>query len=357
MAVTLPEIKERNLNDFVLGTLRAFDKGKPTDIITPKHPIFDRLVDNGNAGSEPPGQGPVEDVVFVTPDRSTVLSLSNDFKERPETPIDAHTTAQYDWIQLMETLTIPKFKFENIQGALGLGIYIERQRKVIERAEKNKLVDWLWDGRSSGVERIFGLKDSIRFVPGTEPSQGSIGRLAISQFPTWQNQSKDFSDAYKTISSGTMTKTFIDDPDVTVSLADLYLDCSNNTDNSAPDILAVNQTCMKMFQDLNREGLMVRDDQANFQRGFSGFKYLNADVVWDPKVPDDPNDASFGVGMFINTEAMRVLFADGITKKWGEMYKNVKTAFSWDRTTQIAITYDDLSKMGVIFGLEPASVS
>lgn len=357
MAVTLPQIKERDLNDFVLGTLRAMDKGDPTDIITPKHPIFDMLVDGGNAGSEPPGQGPVEDVMFVTPDRSTILSISSDFKEQPETPIDAHTTAQYDWIMLIETLTIPLFVFKNTQGALALGNYINRKRKVIERAEKNKLIDWLWDGRSSGAERIFGLNQAIRFVPGTEPTQGSIGRLPLADFATWQNNAENHNAAYKTVSSGTLTKTFIEDPDVTTSLSDLYIDCSNNTDKSEPDILAVNTTCLKMFQDLNRHGLIVRDDQSEFKRGFTGFTYLNAKVVWDPKVPNDPNDATFGVGMFINTEAMRVVFAEGITKDWSEMRRLVKTGFSWDRSSQIAITYDDLSKFGVIFGLKPASVS
>ena len=352
-----PTIKDAELNDFTLAVLRAQDKGEPTDIITPEHPIFELLAEGGNAGTEPPGRGPVEDIMFITPDRGIVLSKSVDFQQRVETPIDVSTQAQYDWVMALQYLNIGKFEKDNSGGALGLGHLISRKKKSIEIAEKNKLVDFLWNGHASGQENLFGLKDVIRFDATADPTRGSVGRLPIADFPAWTNKSANFNAAYKTMVGGGLTKTFIEDPDNVNTVSDLYFQVSDNSIQSEPDIWAVNQVMLKQIEDLNSMGLMVRDDQKTFQKGMTGFRYKNARVIRDDEIPDDPNTSTNGVGFFINTKSMRVVYADGLVKSWGDMITLVKTGFQWERVTQLSITYDDLRKLGVIYGTKIAAIS
>ena len=352
-------IRESSLDDFVLHTRKKLGKDV-TDIVTPAQVVFKQLERKGAIEEEEPGQGPVEPVTFVVPDRITVLSRSDNFKQRNLVPIETATEAQYDWVMLLNEFTIDYYTYRNAVSPLGFAKYVERQLKVLDQGLQNKLIDYLWNGHTSNTDYICGLKDMIQFDPTSDPTRGSVGRISVSDISDWANQYANYNTAFATYSTGVRTKTMLTDG--SNSWQALYLNCSNNpmaqTAEGQPDLILVNTTCWLYLHQLHEQQRILRSTTSKEELGVEGFAFQNATVVWDPDVPDDPNDSTYGVAFFVNTDALRVVFATGNKRVWSELRKlDGHTGWSAEEVTQFSMTCKDRRKHGVHFGQKAISVS
>lgn len=352
MAGFAATIAESQLDDWVLATRKKISK-EVTDIITPEHPTFRRLEQCGAIDRQEPGQGPVEDVMYATPDRSTILSRSVDLQDREETPVQGITEAQFDWIMVIETLVIPMYEYLNATSANSMTNFVKRKMKQIDIALQNLMVTHLWNGHVEGNHRIFGISDLVQFDPSSDPTKGAVGRLSVSDLPTWKNVANDYDEEFKQVDAGGhMGLTVIDDAN---GMLDTYLDCSNNPTGVGPDLMPCNQEFFRFMHNLYRAGLIFRDDQANVQLGQEGFRFHNATIYHDRDVPEPSAHVAAGEGVcfFLNCDSLRWVYASGLEKKWGSMRTlERKTGYAWDQMTQYSMTVNDRRKNGVLFGVQ-----
>lgn len=351
MAGYAAPVAEDRLDDFVMHTRKQIAK-TVTDIITPEHVTFKMLEKHGGIDREEPGQGPVEGVMYATPDRSIELSRSQDMVERTYTPIEGVTEAQYDWIMDMDTLTIPKFVYQNTNSTAGLVSYVKRQMMQIDQARLNRLVQRLWNGRVVGQHRVFGITDAVRFNPDAESTKGAVGRLPLASLPTWKNNVRDYNKAFQSRDEGGTYTTMLDD---TNGLLSLYFDCTNNGDGEmgTPNLMPCNEAFYRQMFTLYRAGLVLRDESSEQEMGCSGFRFQGALVYHDRDIPQPAEYVSAGEGVcfMLNTRYMRWVWARGLEKTWDKMrVLEARTGYAWDITSQYSITWRDLRRNGIFFG-------
>lgn len=357
--MAFPPSRTQELNTFVLAVLDDIAKGEPEDVITPKHPLFTMLGSKGMIERRAPGKGPVEDLMYETPTRSTIISLSDDMKERDFTPIEGYTQAKFDWVQHLDNLTIPKMELDNATGKNAIVDIVKRKKRQLDIGIRNKQVDYLWDGLVSGSEKIWGLKDMIQFVTSANPSKGAVGGVDQTVATWWKNQVYNYNAAFKTVNTGYEVSSFIDNG--ATSFMEFFRALSNfdrgNSNESAPDLMPCNAVFERYFANLVKEQLVFQNKTSDLNLGVDAFYYRGAAVFYDPNVPDDPNTSTYGVCMAVNSNSISWIYAEGLEQSWGEMMKLQKTGFAWERSTQFSMTVRNRAMNGVFFGVKPASVS
>lgn len=340
-------VNESRLDDFVLSTVRKVSK-EITNVITPSHPTFKRLEAKGMIGEEEPGQGPVEDIQYAQPDRVIELSRTQDYQNVDQAPVEVTTQAQYDWIMVMQHLVIGKYEYLNAQSGGQFVDLIKRRMQALDDGLMEKQVDYLWDGVTVGTNNLFGIKDIVQQTPTSDPSRGAVGRISVSNIPTWANQYQNFNGEFKDVSTGGhLEYTFLDKAN---GLLDLFTRCANNGLDSKPDLIPCNLEFYRFCTNLYNEGRMFRDTASNVELGVDGFSFQGATIYHDYDCPTFT--ANQGNAYLLNSKSFRWVYAKGLKKSWGNMVKlESKTAYQWDCTMQVAMTCKDRRKNGVIWGI------
>lgn len=364
MAV-LPRVSSRTLGEFVLTVLEDLRGKEAEDNITPAHPLMTMLKSHDGIEERNRGEGPTEDVLYKTPSRGVLTSLSAPYAEKDETPTTGHTRAKYDWIQALETLVLSNVEITNNQGPTKLFDLVKRKRRITIQAMKNNLYGYVWAGLTSSSEKVFGLNDLIQFAPGTAPSRGNPGGLdpAAADQTWWRNQFVDYDTAYRTVNTGEQTKTMVEDPGSTKTLTDLWFACTDNPDGQSPDgkpnLMPANAVFYKQYSDLITRKLVfaVTGDRYDLSVD-DGMWYKSGVIFYDASVPAAPT-AGEGVCIFLNTRTIKWCYAKGLREDWGTMYNLSRaiTGKGWDLTTQFGMTCNNRGKNGVFFGSKAISVS
>jgi len=341
-------INESRLDDFVLATVRKVSK-ETTNIITPSHPTFKRLEAKGMIGEDEPGQGPVEDVQYAQPDRTIELSRSQDYQTIETTPVEVSTQAQYDWVMVLQHLVIGKYEYENATSGAGMTKLITKRMQALDDGLMEKQVSYLWNGVTVGTHNLFGIKDIVQQTPTSDPSRGAVGRISVSNIPTWANQYKNYNGEFKDVSSGGhLEYSFLDKAN---GLLDIFTECANNGVNAKPDLIPCNLEFMRFCTNLHNEGRIFRDSASNVELGVDGFSFHGATIYHDYDCPTFT--AGEGNCYLLNSSSMRWLYASGLKKKWGNMVKmEGKTGYQWECVMQVAMTVKDRRKNGVFWGVQ-----
>lgn len=353
-----PNIKPAQIDDFLLGVRHKMAKEDPTDIITPKYPLFMKMEKASISAivEENPGHGPVRDVYYQTEDRYTELSKSNQIESRDFRTQEHSTRAQYDWYMLINTLYISKWEWENLKTPEELVNVIARKKKGTDKSHRNLHVTRLWNGYTLGNEKLFGLKDAIRFTTTSDPARGAIGGLSVDDLPTWTNVSKNFNAAYQTFVSGAETQTFLDEG--ANSLLSLYSDVTYVDQEAGNYLICANSPYWRVCNKLARAGIMMYDTNAKVELGVPGIAFQGATIFEDRNVPDDPNTSTYGVAFLLSTDCLNWVYSKGIRMRWSDSVNHiVDTAMSWDKVSQFTIAYSDLRRLGVHYGVNPTAAA
>lgn len=348
-------IKPAVIDDFMMRIRHKIAKEDPEDIITPKYPLFKKLESAQVKGivEENPGHGPVRDVYYQTEDRITELSKSQQIQPRDFRPQEHLTKAQYDWYMLINTLYVSKWEWENSNTPEALVNLLTQKKKGTDKSHRNLHVTRLWNGYTLGSEKIFGLKDAMRFTTTSDPSRGAVGGLSVANLPTWTNVSKNYNANYQVFSSGAETTTFIDEG--ANSLIQLYSDVryvDNEVDGNY--LMPCNSPYWRVCNKLARAGIMFYDNNSPKELGVPGITFHGGTIFEDRNVPDDPNNSTYGVLFMLSTDCFQWVYAKGIRMRWDDRKEHtVDTAMSWDKVSQFSICYSDLRRMGVHYGVIP----
>lgn len=363
MPAAIPRVRVQELNTFVLATLDDPANRDPEDLVSRVHPVFKRM-ENGDVKTierRPGGQGPREEVMYAAPDRSVEASLSDGIVDKEHTPIEGYTDAKFDWVMRIDTLTIPEPQYRNNQGPNQIADIVVRKKRQLDSSYKSALVNYLWNGGAHGSDVFWGLNEIVRFDPNTAPAKGNVGRLDHTNplLPHWKNNAINYNKAYLTINTGAEATNMLTDTD---GLLDLWIQCSDNADGDSqegqPDLMPCNQTFLRYMTDLADRKLVFVNKDEDFNLGVEGFWYRSGVVFWDRNVPNDPNNATYGVCMMLNSRSFSFIFTEGIERSWEDMYKlQTKTAYAWDRYTQLSMSVRHPAKNGIFFGVKAKTIA
>jgi hypothetical protein len=351
------------LNDFVMG-VRAKTGATRTDIISVAHPIYRALEKAGGIAEDEPGMGPVEDLLASTQDRTIAISQSSQFKDIPLAPAENFARASYDWIQLITSMVIGKFDYDNWQNGSQAFNYIKEKLAAQDIDMKTQIVSMLTGGRSEGSQWVNGTNDLCTFTPATDPTRGAVGKISVTntKFPTWRNLAYNYNGAFCTYSSGTQVKTFLDDG--TTSLLAMYLALGNTPEGEQgisgafPDLLPVNMPMFLQCSSLATRRMLFRDQTQVDLLGVESFRYHNGAIFYDANVPNDPNNSTYGVMQALNTTYFKFRFARGLKKQWTPLAQVPgKTAYAAQESTQCTMTCKDRRRFGVFYGTQAISVA
>ena len=353
--MAFPPSRTHELNTFVLGVLDEID-GDPTDIVSPNHPLWKRLDQNGNIEERAPGHGPVEDILYLTPSRAVDISLSQDLVEKEYKAIEGYTQAKFDWFALVETLTIPKMQLDNSTGKNAIADIVDRKKKQLDKQHKNDLVSVLFTGRSVGSERIFGIEDFNQTSTSSNPTKGSVGGIDQTLQTNWKNNVKDYNAVYKVESSGLVSSELITES--ATSMYKLWEACisgdKGDVEEGRPDIVACNSEAYQRYTDLVDLRLAFQNKNMDFDLGVDELYYRGAALFYDPSVSDEASTE--GIMHMLNTNMFSFVFASGLRGMWGDMYAVPgRTGTAWDRSTQVSMTVRNRRAMGVIHGIKAAA--
>lgn len=357
--MAFPPVRSQELNDFILIMLNDLDGSEPTDNITPKYPIWNRMIANngGMVQKRAPGIGPVEDLLYQTPDITQVLSLSNDAISVDPVAVEGYTQAKYDWIQVQLHLLMGKVERDNATGKNAIADLVMRKKKLLDKSMMRKLNNILWNGQISGSEKVFGLLDYIKQDPTTNPSKGNIGGIdaSVAAQSWWRNKVSDFDGAYKTTGAGTFTIELLSGKSTAMNA--LYRDISyvdGDGGNGEPDLFVVNDVLDNFWVDMIQYKVVYANKEDKHNLGFETYMFKNAQIVYDASLPTVV--ASEGNGMFINSSNIKFCYATGLEKRWepAERVPN-KAAFQWPCWVQLSTTCDERRTHGIIHGIAVAT--
>lgn len=354
----------KELNGFALAVKEdVLNAGKPTDQHTPDRPIFRRILkkNGGKLKMLPPSLVIRHDVEYKANIQSTAMSLSNDFVDKDYTPTDNVTAAHYFWIQRAFRVTLPKVRFDNSQGnAKTLYSYFEQNWQELIKSRNTKMNDILWNGDSSGAEKVFGINDVLRTSVSTDPAKGAVGGLSAVTYDWWRPNYVNFNHAYKTTTSGA-TQVDLLHTEAGVSMLALWNDCTNNDDGDetgSPDLFVCNEVLQAYLHDLgdNMKRFFIHEDRFKLDLP-DALTFRGAQVIFDRNVPAASGGA-YGRGFFLNTSFWDFVGCEGIWQQQGPK-EGVpgKEAWAWPEYSQYTQVWKGLRYHGTIDNVLAAAVS
>jgi hypothetical protein len=363
-----PAIKDTTLTQFVSNVQRAYWKKKPEDFVTPKRPLWKMFKDKGRIITEPTGFGPERTFITETPTNMIFMSQSDRIGTYAETPFDAKTTSQWDWIYGINSYTIDNYTKNNSRGEYALVNYIKEQMDQTAEGVRGVLENDLWYGRTKGSHTMWGLRQQLAFDPTLNPTTvgnpsvattGQVGRVDRSNatYAIARNQATNFNAAYRTVEYGGQYTTMFDEGEN--SLLEQWWDCTNTGDGEAPDVIVGNRFFFRYCHRLASEnkGTVYYDTAKTHELGVETFTFMGAPIIRDDKVPDDPNNSGYGVAMLLNTGTWEWVYANGLQGKWSEPVpvSSGQTAVRSDYEVQYTLICKHPRKNGIFYGVQNQS--
>jgi hypothetical protein len=355
-------VEEFELNDFFIATLKHLSKREPADVVTPRHPMFKRLEKVGNIETRPPSHTYAEEIFVNLPDKHIMISRDDDMKERDYTPVQVATQAKYEPVQRIDTLTIPKFEYDNNKGAKAIADIVARKKKMTDKATRSGHAGVLWNGITVGSSHVFGINEVVRYDPTTEHANGLLGKIACTGNNTaWRAKSRNFNSNYATVSSGHYDATNFLERNAN-SLLQLWMDVTSldtgDMDTGQPDLFPMNETLYKYFAALVDQKVVFNDSMNKRDLGVSvSIHWRGMDCFYDSSISVDPNNSAYGTGKMLNMNSFAWTWTEGLKDSWGDMQKLSKTGYAWDRSSQFCIVWKNPAQNGSIWGVQDISVS
>ena len=354
---------------FILDRSKA-DYEKPQDVITPRSPLWKILESKSRMKSKPPGQGLRTNFHVDNPDHYTILSQSDQDKERDFVRHDTKTVAKFDMVQMETHLMLGKFDVDNCTGMNALADMVKDGKETMDKSARSRLNGYLWNGLTSGAEHVFGINEFVRWDTPvaskvhTNPASGNIGGLdATAALPLtfWWNWAIDYNLPYLAVASA------YENAKMTAGAASMEQMWTNLTtldgdaDGSYPDLIVCNNVFKMQYADLVDRRLTFSNGgstpQKNFDLGIQDPLYYKGAIIFeDPNVGDAPT-AGEGKCIFLNTDSFEWCWAEGLTERWQENRIDTRTGYYWTRTTQFGVRVIDRRKNGIFLGTQAISIT
>jgi hypothetical protein len=233
--------------------------------------------------------------------------------------MDGVTQSQWEWRQLAVPITYSMKEIKQNKQRL-----VDLAKTKIQQAEmgiKESLATAILQGAGSGSITT-AVTDAVTGASGVEPlskliaydptAAVSVGNIAQNTYSWWQNQ---YDDSAATTYGGLMGE-----------FDHMYNNCSKGTGGS-PNLIICDQTTYELVVRAHWEKFRVVNTDSRFN--WEHFKFKNAVVTWDEKIPNvyagttDTTTATGGTAFFINSKYFKLRYESSTNFVMGPFQKPV----------------------------------
>ena len=250
------------------------------------------------------------------------------------------TVAFFEWTGEKQTVTITEWDYIMCQSKNKFGSLMNRYIKRAEQGRFERRTTGLWNGQ--GVDGVFrfGLKHFVRAANTTDPAEGAIGGISVTQVPTWTNQVLNGGKPlilWSGVGNG-IIDSFLDGEHgwEALWLNTIQASRGDSDDGGAvygtPDLIPCNYKQWLAAKKLASLKRMPIATDAKVELGVTDALYFNTAVCfYDPDMP--VTNAAHGESRFLNSMSFSEPHVGGVpNKEWSKPQQlQGQTAWVFDR--------------------------
>lgn len=219
-----------------------------------------------NAGNSDPATGGATLLENLMYQENGTFSWYSGYEQLSVEASDVLTTASFAWKQANCNVTMSGLEEVQNSGPEAMHNLIKARIRVAEITLQNEIsASLFYSNTEQGGKAIGGLQHLIADLP----TSGTVGGIDSNPQTWWRNQYYDFSDASVTASSTTITH----------GMNLIYMRTERGTEKV--DLVVAGETYFSYYE----ESLQAQQRFIDTRRavgGFSGYKYKDATVYYDP---------------------------------------------------------------------------
>lgn len=230
------------------------------------------------------------------------------YDELSVAPIEGVTSAIYEWRNIVTPIVYAMVDvLKNRERIVDL---VKTKIQQAEMGIQEGFMTHFLQGSGSGAistPKVSGTNGSTSIEPiaklieyNTGTFTETVGNISGNAESWWRNQ--------VTVSAATTYVGFLKE------MVNLYNSCSKSS-GGPPDLIIMDQTSYELFHFAFFNQYRQINENPNFP--FANFKFMNATVTWDEKIPNvfagttDTTTTTGGTAYFINTKFFRMKYLSG----------------------------------------------
>lgn len=251
-----------NYSEIMTTTIDKYSKTL-ADNVSENVVLLKYLKENGNSQPVSGGVKMLENLMYS---ETGTFSWYSGYEQLAVDASDVLTTAQFDWKQANVNVTMSGLEEMQNNGPEAMHNLIKARIKVAEATLQNNIGEALfYSNTEQGGKAIGGLQHLVADLP----TSGTVGGIDRQTNTWWRNQYYDFSTEGVTASSSTIQH----------AMNLMNLRTERGTDKI--DLIVAGETYFSYYE----ESLQAQQrfmDTRKAVGGFSGYKYKDATVFYDP---------------------------------------------------------------------------
>lgn len=249
-------------SEMLTATIDAY-RDTLADNVMQNNVLLKYLKENGNSDPASGGVKLLENLMYA---ENGTFNWYSGYETLSVEASDTLTTANYDWKQANCNVTMSGLEEVQNAGKEAMHNLIKARIKVAEITMQNNISDSLfYSNTENGGKAIGGLQHLVADLP----TSGTVGGIDSSAQTFWRNQYYDFSTESVTASATTIQH----------AMNLVHLRTERGTEK--PDLIVAGETYFSYYE----ESLQAQQrfmDTRKAVGGFSGYKYKDAGVFYDP---------------------------------------------------------------------------
>src|SRR5262245_50684594 len=255
-------IPNSSYTDIVTTTIDNY-RDKLADNVMENNVLLKYFKENGNSDPASGGAKLLENLMYS---ENGTVSWYSGYETLSVEASDVLTSAAFDWKQLNANVTISGLEEMQNNGSEAMHNLIKARIQVAEISLQNAVSEALFNSNTeNGGKAIGGLQHLVADLP----TSGTVGGISRADNSWWRNQFYDFSTEGPTASSSTIGH----------AMNLINLRTERGTDKV--DLIVAGETYFSFYE----ESLQAQQrfiDVRKAAGGFSGYRYKDAGVFYDP---------------------------------------------------------------------------
>jgi len=312
-----PETLSETLDNLYTSTWQHM-KSELRDNIFNAIPFWFWLKKGGKLKPIQGGRWISEPVVYDKNDNTTWLTKGG---TTPLNDYEFMMPLKYDWRYV--AIPIVRFGIDDQQNR-GKALIINLMNSKMENT-KNSLISEmetvLFQAKTSGDNKPFGLQDLVKDAPETDPSGGNVGEVPGATRSWWRNQETDMTGKSCSVYLVNYMRTLLNN-------------CMKNLTMDAPDIIVTGQHPYELYEDETMEQKQIVNKTLG-DAGFQNIQFKGMPLIWSPSCASAAIGTTAGRMYFLNTKYLFLVYDPMMNfdmTNWKEIPNQVN-----DRAAQIVL--------------------
>jgi hypothetical protein len=243
-------------------------KNEIIDSVQNFHPLLVKLKEKGNIIRESGGTSFQHKISYAA---NSTVQWQDSYDTYDTTPQDVIDSADFAQKIISGTVEMNSLELRQNAGKEQLVNLMDVKMKNLIISIKNNIgAAFYADGTGSDSKEMGGLQLLI----ADDPTTGTVGGIDRALFTFWRNKLYDFS-----VESVTPSKDTIQE-----AMNTLFMRCQSQMGQQT-DLIVADSTYFSFYEQSLQTIQRITDNSSMGKLGFTGLKYKNSDVFYDPECP------------------------------------------------------------------------